>query len=72
MLRRVIGQVRPGSIRFAAAKAEMFLEKLEGDDAGIAVMNFNRPGAMNSISKNMVKLLVESIEECRVSITNRL
>jgi len=65
MLRRVIRQVRPGSIRFASAKPEMFLEKLEGDDAGIAVMNFNRPKAMNSISKNMVKLLVESIEQCK-------
>ena len=66
MLRRGVFLVRP--VRFAAAAPEMILERLEGEDAGIAVMSFNRPKAMNSINKNMVKLLSDSIRECKVSI----
>lgn len=64
MLRRGILLARP--TRFASAAPEMILERLEGKDAGIAVMSFNRPKAMNSINKNMVQLLSDSIKECKV------
>ena len=63
MLRRVVFQSR----RFNAALAnEMVLERLKGENEGIAVMGFNRPKAMNSLSRNMVNLLKEAIQECKV------
>ena len=65
MLRRGILLARPA--RYASSAPEMILERLEGNDAGIAVMSFNRPKAMNSINKNMVQLLSDSIKECKVT-----
>ena len=48
--------------RAASAESELILERLSGDDKGIAVISFNRPKAMNSFSKNMVKCMRQAID----------
>ncbi|CBY10953.1 unnamed protein product [Oikopleura dioica] len=51
--------------RAASAESELILERLSGDDKGIAVISFNRPKAMNSFSKNMVKCMREAIDDVK-------
>ena len=64
MLRRAVFQWRRSSS--ASLANEMVLERLDGADTGIAVMTFNRPKAMNSLSRNMVQQLKTAIQDCRV------
>ena len=62
MLRRLATSQLVRLSRAASAESELILERLSGEDKGIAVISFNRPKAMNSFSKNMVKCMREAIE----------
>ncbi|XP_013870573.1 methylglutaconyl-CoA hydratase, mitochondrial [Austrofundulus limnaeus] len=46
-------------------KEELRVRYLDGEDAGIVVLGINRPKAKNSISKNLVKLMFEAIENIK-------
>ncbi|KAM9734612.1 methylglutaconyl-CoA hydratase, mitochondrial [Menidia menidia] len=46
-------------------KDELRVRYLDGEDAGIVVVGLNRPKAKNSISKNLVKLMFEAVEDIR-------
>ena len=51
------------------ASSELVLERLTGDDEGIAIIGFNRPKAMNSLSKNLLGLFKDAIDDVKVSLT---
>ena len=40
---------------------EIVLQRLSGDQEGIAVIGLNRPKAMNSMSKNLVNLFEDAL-----------
>lgn len=42
---------------------ELSVQRLQGDDHGIVVLGLNRPKAMNSFSKSLVKKFEENVEE---------
>jgi len=69
MLRRAVFHCRRASAAASASAPssgnEMILERLSGADAGVAVMSFNRPEAMNSFSRAMVALLKQAIQDCK-------
>ncbi|GJJ72916.1 methylglutaconyl-CoA hydratase [Entomortierella parvispora] len=44
---------------------ECFLERLSGDDQGIAVINFNRPKAFNALSRKFVGEFRAALQELR-------
>ncbi|KAG0270751.1 hypothetical protein BGZ95_001562 [Linnemannia exigua] len=44
---------------------ECYLEHLSGDDSGIAVLNFNRPKALNALSHKLVGELRSALNELR-------
>ncbi|KAF9909178.1 hypothetical protein BX616_011257 [Lobosporangium transversale] len=44
---------------------DCFLERLGGDDTGIAVINFNRPKAYNALSRKFVREFREALQELR-------
>ena len=70
MLRRVI----PLTCRRQASstslvvtdRSELVLERLTGDMEGVAVIGFNRPKALNSLSKNLLALFLEAVNEVKV------
>ncbi|KAF9969391.1 hypothetical protein BGZ73_008276 [Actinomortierella ambigua] len=47
------------------ADKECFLERLEGADHGIAVINFNRPKASNALSRKFVNEFRSTLDELR-------
>jgi len=47
------------------SSSELILERLTGDDEGIAIIGFNRPKAMNSLSKNLLGLFKDAIEDVK-------
>ncbi|KAG0229211.1 hypothetical protein BGW41_003151 [Actinomortierella wolfii] len=47
------------------ADKECFLERLTGDDQGIAVINFNRPKAFNALSRKFVNEFRDALKELR-------
>ncbi|KAF9962593.1 hypothetical protein BGZ72_000013 [Mortierella alpina] len=49
----------------AAQDKECYLERLTGDDQGIAVLNFNRPKAFNALSRKFVGEFRSALEELR-------
>ncbi|KAM4528057.1 methylglutaconyl-CoA hydratase, mitochondrial [Odontesthes bonariensis] len=46
-------------------KADLRVRYLDGEDTGIVVVGINRPKAKNSISKNLVKLMFEAVEDIK-------
>ena len=61
-----------GVYRLASSdsSSELILERLSGDDEGIAIIGFNRPKAMNSLSKNLLGLFKDAIDDVKVSLTS--
>ena len=59
-----------GVYRLASSdsSSELILERLSGDDEGIAIIGFNRPKAMNSLSKNLLGLFKDAIDDVKVSL----
>merc|ERR1712142_538266 len=53
--------------RFASSDSsnELIVERLSGDDEGIAIIGFNRPKAMNSLSKNLLGLFKDAINDVK-------
>ncbi|CAG8540822.1 11425_t:CDS:10 [Ambispora gerdemannii] len=49
----------------AKAQKECFVEELDGEDAGIAMINFNRPQTRNAISRDFLNEFQEAIEGLR-------
>jgi len=60
-----------GVYRFASSdsSSELILERLSGDDEGIAIIGFNRPKAMNSLSKNLLGLFKDAINDVKVVLS---
>ncbi|XP_031734581.1 methylglutaconyl-CoA hydratase, mitochondrial [Anarrhichthys ocellatus] len=46
-------------------KEDLQVRHLDGEDAGIVVVGINRPKAKNSISKNLVKMMCEAVEDIK-------
>ncbi|KAF3702434.1 Methylglutaconyl-CoA hydratase, mitochondrial [Channa argus] len=46
-------------------KDDLRVRYLDGDDAGIVVVEINRPKAKNAISKNLVKMMFEAVEDIK-------
>ncbi|XP_061590524.1 methylglutaconyl-CoA hydratase, mitochondrial [Cololabis saira] len=46
-------------------KDELRVRYLDGEDHGIVVIGLNRPKAKNSISKNLVKMMFETVEDIK-------
>ncbi len=44
---------------------ELIVERLTGDDEGIAVFGFNRPAAKNSFSRRLINMLEEALNDVR-------
>ncbi|XP_037340703.1 methylglutaconyl-CoA hydratase, mitochondrial isoform X2 [Pungitius pungitius] len=44
---------------------DLRVRHLDGEDAGIVVVGINRPKAKNSISKNLVKMMSEAVEDIK-------
>uniref|UniRef100_A0A8C5CQC7 AU RNA binding protein/enoyl-CoA hydratase n=1 Tax=Gadus morhua TaxID=8049 RepID=A0A8C5CQC7_GADMO len=49
----------------AEAKDELRVKYLDGDDSGIVVFGINRPKSKNAISRNLVKLLSEAVDDVK-------
>ncbi|CAL8276545.1 unnamed protein product [Merluccius merluccius] len=47
------------------AKDELRVKYLDGDDSGIVVFGINRPKSKNAISKNLVKLMSEAVDDVK-------
>ncbi|XP_042365068.1 methylglutaconyl-CoA hydratase, mitochondrial [Plectropomus leopardus] len=47
------------------SKEDLRVRHLDGEDAGIVVVGINRPKAKNAISKNLVKLMFETVEDIK-------
>ncbi|KAF9542255.1 hypothetical protein EC957_002207 [Mortierella hygrophila] len=74
ILTRAIAPSAPSGIRFIATTSqpaahsegkECYLERLTGDDQGIAVLNFNRPKAFNALSRKFVGEFRNALQELR-------
>ncbi|XP_061656765.1 methylglutaconyl-CoA hydratase, mitochondrial isoform X2 [Syngnathoides biaculeatus] len=46
-------------------KEELLVRYLDGEDNGIVVVGINRPKAKNAISKNLVKMMSEAVEDIK-------
>ncbi|XP_078127614.1 methylglutaconyl-CoA hydratase, mitochondrial isoform X2 [Sander vitreus] len=46
-------------------KEDLRVRYLDGEDAGIVVVGINRPKAKNAISKNLVKMMIEAVEDIK-------
>lgn len=46
-------------------KEDLCVRHLDGEDAGIVVIGLNRPKAKNSISKNLVNMMLEAVEDVK-------
>ncbi|XP_029941460.1 methylglutaconyl-CoA hydratase, mitochondrial [Salarias fasciatus] len=46
-------------------KEDLRVRYLDGEDSGIVVVGMNRPKAKNAISRNLVKLLFEAVEDIK-------
>ncbi|KAM9820625.1 methylglutaconyl-CoA hydratase, mitochondrial [Neosynchiropus ocellatus] len=46
-------------------KDDLKVRYLDGEDAGIVVVGLNRPKAKNAISKNLVKMMSEAVEDIK-------
>lgn len=68
-LQKVTTRGHQGVYRLASSdsSSELILERLSGDDEGIAIIGFNRPKAMNSLSKNLLGLFKDAINDVKVS-----
>jgi len=53
------------SANLASPERDLVLQRLEGEDAGIAIMGFNRAKAKNSLSRNLVVQFEEALEDLR-------
>ncbi|XP_072227536.1 methylglutaconyl-CoA hydratase, mitochondrial [Leuresthes tenuis] len=68
---RAVPGPRPSGSRAAARhyssdpKADLRVRYLDGEDTGIVVVGINRAKAKNSISKNLVKLMCEAVEDIK-------
>ena len=49
--------------RLDEEELEVDVEYLTGDDRGIAVISLNRPGARNALSRHLVRLLKQALED---------
>ncbi|XP_047229234.1 methylglutaconyl-CoA hydratase, mitochondrial isoform X1 [Girardinichthys multiradiatus] len=47
------------------SKDDLTVRYLDGEDAGIVVVGINRPKAKNSISKTLVKMMFEAVEDIK-------
>ncbi|XP_049460067.1 methylglutaconyl-CoA hydratase, mitochondrial isoform X2 [Epinephelus fuscoguttatus] len=47
------------------SKEDLRVRHLDGEDAGIVVVGINRPKAKNAISKNLVKMMFEAVEDIK-------
>ncbi|KAF9127201.1 hypothetical protein BGW39_006045 [Mortierella sp. 14UC] len=75
IITRAVAPSAPSGIRFIATTSqpvaahpegkECYLERLTGDDQGIAVLNFNRPKAFNALSRKFVGEFRDALEELR-------
>ncbi|KAK5801851.1 ClpP/crotonase-like domain-containing protein [Linnemannia elongata] len=74
ILTRAVAPSAPSGFRFIATTSqpaahpegkECYLERLTGDDQGIAVLNFNRPKAFNALSRKFVGEFRDALQELR-------
>uniref|UniRef100_A0A8C5NF92 AU RNA binding protein/enoyl-CoA hydratase n=1 Tax=Gouania willdenowi TaxID=441366 RepID=A0A8C5NF92_GOUWI len=49
------------------SKDDLRVRYLEGEDSGIVVVGINRPKAKNAISKNLVKMMFEAVEDIKTN-----
>ncbi|XP_068608721.1 methylglutaconyl-CoA hydratase, mitochondrial [Brachionichthys hirsutus] len=49
------------------SKDDLRLRYLEGEDAGIVVVGLNRPKAKNAISKNLINIMCEAVEDIKTN-----
>ncbi|XP_035989464.1 methylglutaconyl-CoA hydratase, mitochondrial isoform X2 [Fundulus heteroclitus] len=57
---------RPVTRQYSSdSKDELKVRYLDGEDTGIVVVGINRPKAKNSISKNLVKMMFETVEDIK-------
>ncbi|KAF3848718.1 hypothetical protein F7725_015215, partial [Dissostichus mawsoni] len=56
----------PGTRHYSSdPKEDLLVRHLEGEDSGIVVVGINRPKAKNAISKNLVNMMLEAVEDIR-------
>ncbi|XP_031138073.1 methylglutaconyl-CoA hydratase, mitochondrial [Sander lucioperca] len=57
---------RAGTRHYSSdSKEDLRVRYLDGEDAGIVVVGINRPKAKNAISKNLVKMMFEAVEDIK-------
>uniref|UniRef100_A0A3Q0RYP5 AU RNA binding protein/enoyl-CoA hydratase n=1 Tax=Amphilophus citrinellus TaxID=61819 RepID=A0A3Q0RYP5_AMPCI len=49
------------------SKDDLRVRYLDGEDSGIVVVGINRPKAKNAISKNLVKMMFEAVEDIKTN-----
>ncbi|KAG0330515.1 hypothetical protein BG004_002084, partial [Podila humilis] len=71
-VQRIVTPLTSTGVRFISTtptptpeRKECFLERLQGDDHGIAVINFNRPKAFNALSRKFVGEFRDALNELR-------
>ncbi|KAF9932491.1 hypothetical protein FBU30_008064 [Linnemannia zychae] len=72
IIARAVVSSAPSNIRFITTHSathseakECYLERLTGDDQGIAILNFNRPKAYNALSRKFVREFRDALQELR-------
>ncbi|KAK5900458.1 hypothetical protein CgunFtcFv8_025416 [Champsocephalus gunnari] len=56
----------PGTRHYSSdPKEDLLVRHLEGEDSGIVVVGINRPKAKNSISKNLVNMMLVAVEDIK-------
>ncbi|XP_061732825.1 methylglutaconyl-CoA hydratase, mitochondrial isoform X1 [Nerophis ophidion] len=59
------GRVATARTYSSDAKDDLLVKYLDGQDYGIVVVGINRPKAKNAISKNLVKMMSEAVENIK-------
>eukprot|EP00455_Lapot_gusevi_P046004 TRINITY_DN597_c0_g1_i1.p1 TRINITY_DN597_c0_g1~~TRINITY_DN597_c0_g1_i1.p1 ORF type:complete len:281 (+),score=90.31 TRINITY_DN597_c0_g1_i1:61-903(+) len=73
MLQRVLFSTRFAPKRFfSASTAEAFLEPLSGADAGITVLNLNRPSARNALGKRFMNEFSQALTQLQYDKSTRV
>uniref|UniRef100_A0A673BYU2 AU RNA binding protein/enoyl-CoA hydratase n=1 Tax=Sphaeramia orbicularis TaxID=375764 RepID=A0A673BYU2_9TELE len=61
-----LNRTGPASRQYSSdSKDDLRVRYLDGEDAGIVVVGLNRPKAKNAISKNLVKMMYEAVEDIK-------
>lgn len=61
----LIGKVPTARNYSSDSKDDLRVRYLDGEDSGIVVVGINRPKAKNAISKNLVKLMFDTVEDVK-------